>query len=378
MSREQAIAEAFVELSDTLVADIDVVEFVRLLTGRSVQLLDVQLAGVMVADLHGVLRLTAASSEYHRLLKLFEIDVTPCADSFAGGELVAVPDLDTVGGRWPQFTRQAEAAGFRSAYALPMRLRGEVIGVLALLRAQAGPLGDDDIRLAQALANVTTVGMLQHRALAQRRVLGEQLRHVLNTRVLIERAKGVLAERLDIDIDAALDELLRHSERVGRPLGDVARAVLDGDPATARVDAETPSDLVALVRRFDLDSLDALRDLVSRRLAAAGLPEAVRNRLLLVVREAADDAVRHGGSGRLWLWSHAGILWCEVSGAGRGAPSRITVPAVAPDGLEDNDGPSLIDQVVDGLSVLADPTGGSRLLLRYRLPAPMPGRRERG
>jgi hypothetical protein len=379
MSREQAIAEAFVELSDTLVADIDVVEFVRLLTRRSVQLLDVQLAAVLVADLHEVLRLTAASSEYRQLLELFETDVAPYADSFAGGELVAVPDLDAVGGRWPQFIRQAHAAGFRSVYALPMRLRGEVIGVLALLRGQAGPLGGDDIRLAQALANVTTVGLLQHRALAQRRVLGEQLRHVLNTRVLIEQAKGVLAERLDIDIDAALDELLRHSERVGRPLGDVARAVLDGDPATARTDAETRSDFVVLVRRFDLGSLDALRDLVGRRLLADGLPEPVRNRLLLVVHEAAADAVRDGGgSGRLWLWSHGGTLWCEVSDDGRGVPLGITVPAVAPDGLENDAGPWLIDQVVDGLSVRTGPSGGARLLLRYRLPVPKPVRRERG
>jgi GAF domain-containing protein len=377
MSREQAIAEAFVELSDTLVADIDVVEFVRLLTRRSVQLLDVQLAAVMVADLHGALRLTAASSEYRQLLELFEIDAAPCADSFASGGMVAVPDLTAVGGRWPQFTRQADAAGFRSVYALPMRLRGEVIGVLALLRGQAGPLGDDDIRLGQALANVTTVGLLQHRTLAQRRVLAEQLRHVLNSRVLIEQAKGVIAERLDIDIDAALDELLRHSERVGRPLGDVARAVLDGDPATARSDAETHSDLVVLVRRFDLGSLDALRRLVSRRLLAAGLPEVVRNRLLLVVHEAAADAVRDGGgAGRLWLWSHAGILWCEVSDDGCGAPLGITVPAAAPDGLGNDDGPWRIDQIVDDFCVLTAPTSGARLLLRYRLPAPIPVRRE--
>jgi GAF domain-containing protein len=374
MSREQAIAEAFVELSDTLVADIDVVEFVRLLTRRSVQLLDVDLAAVMVADPHGVLRLTAASSEYRQLLELFEIDVAPCLDSFVSGERVAVPDVDVdaVGGRWPQFTRQAHAAGFRSVYALPMRLRGEVIGVLALLRGKPGPLADDELRLAQALANVTTVGLLQHRALAQRRVLGEQLRHVQNTRMLIEHAKGVLAERLGIDIDAALDELVRHSERVGGTLGDVARAVLDGDPAIGRSDAGMTSDLV-VVRRFDLDSLDALRDLVSRRLLAAGLPEAVRNRLLLVVHEAAADAVRDGGgSGRLWLWSHAGTLWCEVSDDGGDAPSGITVPYR----LENDDGAWPNDPVVNDLAVLAEPTAGVRLLLRYR--PPMPGPRERG
>ncbi|MEV4277900.1 GAF and ANTAR domain-containing protein [Actinoplanes xinjiangensis] len=371
MSREQAIAEAFVELSDTLVADIDVVEFVRLLTRRSVQLLDVQLAGVMVADLHGVLRLTAASSEYRRLLELFENDVAPCVDSFVTGEMVAVPDLDADGGRWPQFTRQARVAGFRTVYALPMRLRGEVIGVLALLRGQAGPLRDDDVRLGQALANVTTVGLLQHRTLAQRRVLGEQLRHVLNSRVLIEQAKGVLAERLGLDIDAALDELSRLSERVGRPLHDIARAVVDGDPATARSDADPRTDLVMLVRGFDLDTLDALHDVVERRLLTAGLAEPVRHRLVRAIHGAAIAAVGHGGSGRLWLWSRADGLWCEVSNGGRGGPVDVTARAVATRGRGSGDGLWVSDQVDDDLVILTDPTDGTRLL-RYRLPAPVP------
>ncbi|MEV6602483.1 ATP-binding protein [Actinoplanes sp. NPDC051346] len=377
MSREQAVAEAFVELSDTLVADIDVVEFVRLLTGRCVQLLEVQLAGVMVADQHGVLRLTAASSEYGRLLELFEIDVAPCADCFATGELVAVPDLDTAGGRWPKFTRQAHAAGFRSMYALPMRLRGEVIGVLALLRAQAGALSGDDIRLGQALANVTTVGLLQHRTLAQRRVLGEQLRHVLNSRVLIERAKGIVAERLDIDIDAALDEMLRHSARVGRPLGEIAQAILDGDPATAPTGADTSTDPVLLVRRFDRDTLTALRAVLHRRLTAAGLPDSVRYKFVLAIHEAATNAVRHGGGGgRLWLWSHAGSLGCEISDDGPGMPADVTVPVVVPNDIGSGSGLWLIDQVADDLAITTTATGGARLLLRYRLPAPVP--RERG
>ena len=376
MARDQAIAEAFVELSDTLVADIDVVEFVRQLTGRCVRLLDVELAGVLVADQHGVLRLTAASSEYGRLLELFEIDVAPCADCFAAGEVVTVLDLETGGGRWPQFARQAHAAGFRSAYALPMRLRKEVIGVLTLLRAQSDPLSDDDIRLGQALANVTTVGLLQHRTLAQRRVLGEQLRHVLNSRVLIEHAKGVVAERLDITVDVALDELLRHSERTGRPLGEIARAVLNGDRASARADAGATADPVLIVRLFDLDTLVALRAAVSRLLSVADLPESVRHTLVLAVHEAATNAIRHGGgSGRLWLWSHAGSLWCEISDDGPGLPADITVPAVAPDNLGDGSGLWLINQVVDDLAVTTTPPGGTRLLLRSQLP-PEPGQRE--
>ncbi|GIF45272.1 ATP-binding protein [Actinoplanes xinjiangensis] len=372
MSREQAVAEAFVELSDTLVADIDVVEFVRLLTGRCVQLLDVQLAGVLVADQQGMLRLTAASSEYRRMLELFEIDVAPSADCFATGEPLAVHDLDAAGGRWPQFARQAHTAGFRSVYTLPMRLRGEVIGVLALLREQAEPLGDDNIRLGQALANVTTVGLLQHRNHPQQRVLGEQLRHVLDTRVLIEHAKGVVAARLGLDIDAALDELLRHSERTGQALGDFARAVLSGDSAAARSGTDANADPVAMVRPVDLNTLAALRTVVSHRLSVIGLPEPERLKLVLAIHEAATNAVRHGGgSGRLWLGSHAGSLWCEISDDGPGLPADFTGPTAAPDNLGSGSGLWLIDQVADDLAITTTAMGGTRLMLRYRLPTPV-------
>ncbi|MEU4621916.1 ATP-binding protein [Actinoplanes sp. NPDC023801] len=271
--------------------------------------------------------------------------------------------------------RKAYADGFRSVYTLPMRLRGEVIGVLALLREQAEPLDDDAVRLGQALANVTTVGLLQHRTVAQRLVLGEQLRHVLNTRVLIEHAKGVVAERLGVDIDTASDELLRHSERTGHPLGEFARAVLDGDPATARADVDAIAGPMVLIRSFDLDSLATLRTAVSRWLSVNGFPRAARLQLVLAIHEAAANAVRHGGgSGRLWLWSHAADLWCEISDDGPGLPAHVTVPAVAPDDLGNGSGLWLIGQVAGEFAIASAPAGGARLMLRYRLPAPVPGR----
>jgi anti-sigma regulatory factor (Ser/Thr protein kinase) len=369
MSREQAVAEAFVELSDTLVADIDVVEFLHLLTGRCVQLLDVQVAGVMVGDQGGVLRLTAASAEYGRLLELFEIQAAPSAASFCTGEPVTVLGLDPGDARWPRFARQAYAAGFRSMYALPMRLRGEVIGVLALLRTQAGALGGDEVRLGQALANVTTVGLLQHRSPAQRQVLGTQLRHVLNSRVLIERAKGVLAERLDIGIDAARDELLRHSERVGRPLNEIARLILDRDHGDTQPDGDPIPDLVPLVRRFDFHSLAALRTVVRHRLSAAGVQDSSQVELLLAIHEAMANAVRHGGGyGRLWLWSHTGSLWCEISDDGPGFPPDVTLPVSLPEGTEHGRGLWIINHVFGSPDITASPTGGTRMLLHYRLP----------
>jgi anti-sigma regulatory factor (Ser/Thr protein kinase) len=370
MSREQAVAEAFVELSDTLVTDIDVVEFLHLLTGRCVQLLDVQVANVMVADEHGALQLMAASSEYTALLDLFQIDAAPCAVCFATGVPVAA-DLTAVDARWPQFTRQAHNSGFRSVYSLPMRLRGEAIGVLNLFREHAGPLNAADARLGQALANVTTVGLLQHRTEVHRQVLAEQLEHVTSTRILIERAKGVLAERLNVDVDVALDELHRHSARTARTLRQTAATIVDGDHVTARPHSSGPADPVLLVRAFDRDTIRPLRALVRGRLSAAGLRDLPLAAFLLAVQEAAVNAVVHGGtSGRLWLWRHGDSLWCEISDDGPGLPTDVTTPIRPPDTeAVTGRGLWLISEICTSLDITTSPTGGTSLLLRFPTPA---------
>jgi anti-sigma regulatory factor (Ser/Thr protein kinase) len=372
MSRELAVAEAFVELSNTLVAELDVVDFLHLLTARCVQLLDVQVASVMVADEHGVLRLMAASSEYARLLELFEVEAAPCATCFATGSPVTEPDLDAADARWPQFARLAHAVGFRSVYSLPMRLRGEVIGVLSLFRSLAGPLNDGDVRIGQALANVATVGLLQHRTVAHRQVLVEQLRHVANGRVLIELARGVLAERLGVDVDAALEELRRHSARTHLRLSEAAAAVVEGDQPAGRVDAAGRLGPGLLVRRFDRGTLGQLRHLVGERLVAAGLHGSASYKLLLAIHEAAVNAVSHGGgSGRLWLWRKAGSMWCEISDDGPGMPPGFTLATGPPEAGEfGNRGLWLIKQFCADLDIGSTPAGGTRLLLGYPLPAP--------
>jgi anti-sigma regulatory factor (Ser/Thr protein kinase) len=369
MSREEAVAEAFVELSDTLVIDIDVVEFLHLLTSRCVQLLDVQVASVMVADARGVLQLMAASSEYTRLLDLFEIDAAPCAVCFATGVPVTADlTLDT---RWPQFTRQAHDSGFRSVHSLPMRLRGEVIGVLNLFCGHAEPFSDADARLGQALANVATVGLLQHRTAVHRQVLAEQLEHVTSSRVLVERAKGVLAERLNVDVDVALDELHRHTVRTDRTLRQTAAAIVDGDHVTAGAHGAGPADPVLLVRAFSPAAVRPLRALVHGRLSAAGLRELPLSKFLLAIHEAVVNAVVHGGgSGRLWLWRHGDSLWCEISDDGPGLPADATTPTLPLD-TEAGTGRGLwlISEVCTSLDITTAPTGGTRLLLRYPTPA---------
>src|SRR5271155_4646029 len=136
----QLLADAFVELTDTMVADFDVIDFLHVLTDRSVQLLDVSAAGLLLADPRGELRVVAASSEAARLLELFPLqnDQGPCLDCFRSGGPVAAADLAAAATRWPRFAAAAQQAGFAAVQALPMRLRDQVIGALNLFRAEPG------------------------------------------------------------------------------------------------------------------------------------------------------------------------------------------------------------------------------------------------
>jgi transcriptional regulator with GAF, ATPase, and Fis domain len=239
--REQRLAAAFVELADTLVDDFDVLDFLHVLAARCVDLLDVSAAGLMLADPTGVLRLAAASTERARLLELFELqnEEGPCLECFASGDPVLAADLG--GGsrdlsHWPRFASETRAAGFRSVAALPLRLRDETIGALNLFREQPDALGPEEIALGQALADVATIGILQERGARRREVLAQQLQSALNSRIVIEQAKGVIAERTGLDMDDAF-RLLRQAARSRHEhLSDTAAKVVTG-----RLDvADTP------------------------------------------------------------------------------------------------------------------------------------------
>ncbi|GAA2593389.1 GAF and ANTAR domain-containing protein [Dactylosporangium fulvum] len=226
---ETALADVLVEMADTLVDDFDVIDFLHVLTERCVQLLDVSAAGILLTDQLETLQLVAASSERTRLLELFQLqtDQGPCVDCFNTGQPVSVPDIRSAG-RWPRFTAAAAEVGFVSVHALPMRLRAEVIGALNLFGVEPGTLDDGKLRAGKALADVATIGLLQQRAIRHRDILTDQLQTALNSRVLIEQAKGVLAERLHVDLDQAF-ALLRHASRNrNRRISELAQAVVDG------------------------------------------------------------------------------------------------------------------------------------------------------
>lgn len=226
----EQLGEVFVEMADTLVDDFDVIEFLHALTDRCVSLLGVAAAGLLLTDQRGALRVVAASSEQTRLLELFQIqsDQGPCLDCFHTARLVAVADLSTVADRWPRFVPRAHAVGFAAVHALPMRLRTEVIGALNLFGTTPGPLTDEILRLGQALADVATIGLLQHRSLRQSEALAEQLQSALNTRILIEQAKGVIAERHQVDMGQAFSQLRQTARNRNRALSELARAVVEG------------------------------------------------------------------------------------------------------------------------------------------------------
>jgi GAF domain-containing protein len=236
------LSETFVELADTMVAEFDVIEFMHVLTDRSVDLLGASAAGLLLADPRGDLRVVAASSEQARLLELFQIqhDQGPCLDCFRSGEPVSATDLAASAGRWPRFAPAAQRAGFAAVQALPMRLRTQIIGALNLFRAIPGPFGQDETRVGQALADVATISLLHERNLRRSETLNEQLQAALNSRVTIEQAKGKLAERAGIGTDRAFEILRGYARSRNRRLSELALAFVAGSEDLPGLSAGPP------------------------------------------------------------------------------------------------------------------------------------------
>lgn len=229
-SREQLLASTFVNLADTLVADFDVIDFLHTLATRSVELLDADAAGIMLADGQGGLHVMASSTEEARLLELYELQNNegPCLDCYRTGRPVAREDLPAMRSSWPAFTKEPQGLGFHSAQALPMRLRDETIGALNLFRLEPGRLTEADLGIGQAMADVATVGLIQERAIAASEQLAIQLQTALSSRVQLEQAKGVLAQRAGLRMDEAFQVMRAYARSHNRRLSDVAAHIIDG------------------------------------------------------------------------------------------------------------------------------------------------------
>jgi GAF domain-containing protein len=230
LSREERLTGTFVELADSLVDRFDIVDLLTLLAERSVEIFDVDAAGLLMSDTRGELRLMAATSEAIQLVELMQLqaDQGPCLDCFRTGAPVLVADLDDAPDRWPRFAPEAIGAGFRAVHALPMRLRGKVLGALNLFRTTPGGLDHADAIAAQAMADVATVALLQQRAVTEAQTLAEQLQDALNSRVAIEQAKGVLAAQRGLGMDEAFLQLRRYARAHQRLLTEVAEDVVAG------------------------------------------------------------------------------------------------------------------------------------------------------
>ena len=230
MDDARRMAQVFVELADTLVDAFDVVDFLQNLTDRCVELLHADAAGLMLTDQRGGLTLVASTLERARALELFELQVQegPCLECFSTGEAITNVGLEEARRRWPTLTPVAIGAGFGATHALPMRLRGQVIGALNLFTDDEVHLIDIDVAVGQAMADVATIGLLHQRNTHEQTILSEQLQTALHSRVVVEQAKGALAARAGVSVGEAFDRMRAYARRNNRTLTDVASAVVDG------------------------------------------------------------------------------------------------------------------------------------------------------
>ncbi len=226
--RADLVADAFVEFADTLVEEFDLLEFLHMVTARAADLAGSSAAGLLLADPRGRLQFMAASDERTELLELFQVQTLegPCQDCFSQGKAVVNADLREATERWPQFAPRAVALGFRSVHAFPLRLRREVIGALNLFGAETGSIDAGDSRTVQALADVATIGLLQERAVRRGEVLTEQLQGALNSRIVVEQAKGVIAQAQGCSVDEAFELLRAYCRGNGLRLSDVAKIIV--------------------------------------------------------------------------------------------------------------------------------------------------------
>jgi GAF domain-containing protein len=221
----EELAEALVELADTLSAEFDLDDFLRLLANRCVRLLDVDAAGVFLID-HGV---TASSERVAQIeLSAQRNEEGPWLDCSRTGEVIAAPDLAAEKDRWPRYVVDARRAGFAAAHTLPLRRRDEQVGTLTLFRTERGEMEKPDTRLAQAMADIATIGILRTRALRGQETLAAQLQYALNSRVIIEQAKGVLAERLDLNMAAAFSAIRAYARSHNTRVSELALSIVDG------------------------------------------------------------------------------------------------------------------------------------------------------
>lgn len=229
------LATIFVEVADTLVDEFDLIDFLHMLTDRAAALVDAAAVGIVLADSRGTLEFMAGSNENAKLLELLQLQnhEGPCLEAFRTAQPVINVDLGAAGDRWPRFAPRAAAAGFHAVHAFPLRLRQQTIGAMNVFgTTRGGDFHDNDVTVMQALADVASIALIQERAIRRGEVLTEQLQGALNSRIVIEQAKGAVAQARGVSVDEAFASLRNYARSHNQRLTDVAYAVV-ANPATA-------------------------------------------------------------------------------------------------------------------------------------------------
>lgn len=228
-TRESQLLDTFVTLADTLVVGFDTIDLLQMLVERSVELFDATDAGIMLANASGELEVIASTSERSRLIGLLQLGAGqgPCVEAYDTGRAVSVVDTSQIQDRWPIFAERSVESGYAAVDAVPLRLRDTSLGSLNLFRETPGALDQADVDAVQALADVATISILQERIVRQTDIARDQLQRALDSRVVIEQAKGVIAFTHDVDMDEAFKLIRAHARTNRRRLSDVALAIVD-------------------------------------------------------------------------------------------------------------------------------------------------------
>lgn len=229
-TREAQLVHTFVSLADSLVGDFDVLDLLQTLVDQVTLLFDAGAAGIIIGPDAEHLEVVASTSEKSRLVGLMQLEVGegPCVEAVTTGQVVSVADVRAIADRWPAFAAQAAGAGYVSVHAIPLRLRGQIIGSLNLFREHEGVLNEADATAAQALADVATISVLQERTIRDSSVVHDQLRHALDSRVLIEQAKGVISHTLGVDMDEAFRLIRNEARSTSTAMPAVAAGIVEG------------------------------------------------------------------------------------------------------------------------------------------------------
>jgi GAF domain-containing protein len=226
--RDVELADAFVLLADSLRAGHDVIDTMDILVQASVHFTSATQAGILLTDSAGVLHVVASSNERTSDVEEAQLgfDEGPCIDCIQSGEPVEVSDLSAETDRWPQFVKLARSQGFGAVHASPLHLRGQTFGAMNLFSVGPDSFTDRDAALAMALTQVATISLVQQQTIQNQGTVNDQLQQALESRILIEQAKGVLAQRHGVPIDAAFSLLRTYARTSSSKLHDIADLVV--------------------------------------------------------------------------------------------------------------------------------------------------------